>query len=107
MKDDASDTRGTSNTGQTMMGFALGAVVGAGLALLLAPASGGKTRERIASTARRWTKNARETLNDARETVGDFGADARSAVDAGRKAFRHDDQNSDPPRPAPQTAMKG
>jgi hypothetical protein len=35
---DAPDTRGSSSTGLTLMGFALGAVVGAGLALLLAPA---------------------------------------------------------------------
>jgi len=106
MKDDALDTRGTSNTGPTLIGFALGAVVGAGLALLLAPATGGKTRERIASTARRWTKNARQTLHDARDTVGELGADARSAVDAGRKAFQHGDQNSDPPRSAYKPAMK-
>ena len=107
MKDDALNTRGTSNTGTTLVGFAVGAVVGAGLALLLAPASGDRTRERLASTARRWTKNTRQTLNNARDTVGEFGADARSAVEAGRNAFKHDGQNSAPPRPAPKTAMKG
>jgi len=104
---DTSDTRGTSNTGLTVMGFALGALVGAGVALLLAPASGEKTRGEIASAARRWTKNARTTLDNARDTVADLGVDARSAVDAGRKAFKQSHQNSDESRMASRTAVKG
>ena len=104
---DTSDTRGTSNTGSTLMGFALGALVGAGVALLLAPASGDKTREQIASAARRWTKNARNTLDNARDTVADLGVDARSAVDAGRKAFKESHRNSDESRLPSGTVLKG
>ena len=104
---DTSDIRGTSNTGTNLMGFALGALVGAGVALLLAPASGEKTRGQIASAARRWTKNARNTLDNARETVTDLGVDARSAVEAGRKAFKQSHQNSDESRLASRTALKG
>ena len=87
---DAPDTRGSSNIGLTLMGFALGAVVGAGLALLLAPASGRRTRQRLATTARRWSESAGQTLDQARDTVTELGTDARSAVQAGQEAFRHD-----------------
>jgi gas vesicle protein len=87
---DTSDTRGTSKTGPTLMGLAVGAVVGAGLALLLAPDSGKRTRERLASTARRWSKNTRHTLDNARQTVTDLGTDAKSAVKAGQDTFLND-----------------
>ena len=109
---DAPDTRGTSNTGLTLMGFALGAVVGAGLALLLAPDSGRNTRQRLASTARRWSESAghtidqardtaeqtigrardtaERTIDQARDTVAELGTDAKSAIKAGRDAFQHD-----------------
>ena len=109
---DASEPRGTSNTGLTLMGFALGAVVGAGLALLLAPASGKRTRQRLASTARRWSTDAGHTIDEARDAMGhtideardamghtidqtrdavtELGTDAKSALQAGKDAFRHD-----------------
>jgi gas vesicle protein len=87
---DAPDTRGSSSTGLTLMGFALGAVVGAGLALLLAPASGRRTRQRLATTARRWSESAGHTLDQARDTVTELGTDAKSAVRAGQDAFLHD-----------------
>ena len=87
---DAPDTRGGSNAGMTLMGFALGAVVGAGLALLLAPESGKKTRQRLTSTARQWTQRAEDTIDQARDTVAELGADAQSALKAGQDAFQHD-----------------
>jgi gas vesicle protein len=87
---DTSHPRGTSNTGSTLMGFALGAVVGAGLALLLAPDSGKKTRQRLASTARDWSKSAGNTIDQARDTVSELGTDAMSAIKAGQDAFQHD-----------------
>jgi gas vesicle protein len=87
---DAPDIRGPSNTGSTLMGFALGAVVGAGLALLLAPESGKKTRERLASTARRWSEDAGHTIDQARDTVTELGTDAKFAIKAGQEAFAHD-----------------
>ena len=87
---DASDNRGTSNIGSTLVGFAFGAVVGAGLALLLAPDSGKKTRDRLASTARRWSENAEQTIDQARDTVTELGTDAKSAIKAGQDSFQHD-----------------
>ena len=87
---DALDNRGTTNMGSTLIGFALGAVIGAGVALLMAPDSGKKTRERLASNARRLGESAGHTLEKARDTVAGLGADAKSALKAGQEAFQHD-----------------
>jgi gas vesicle protein len=87
---DPTQPRSTSNAGAVLVGFALGAVVGAGLGILLAPDSGKKTRERIASTTRRWSRNAGEALEHARDTAVELGADAKSALKAGQEAFRQD-----------------
>ena len=87
---DNTHARGSSSTGSTLMGFAIGAAIGAGLALLLAPDSGKKTRQRLASTARDWTKSAGDTIDQARDTVSDLGVDAMSAIKAGQDAFQHD-----------------
>lgn len=75
---------------KTVIGFALGAIVGAGLALLLAPASGVETRQRLGETARRLGKDAKSRLDEARDKVTDLGSSARSAVQAGREAFLQD-----------------
>jgi len=84
------DTSQSSGTTNTLIGFALGAVVGAGLALLLAPDSGKKTRQRLASTARDWSKSAADTIDQARDTVSELGTDAMSAIKTGQDAFQHD-----------------
>jgi len=86
----------TSDTGSfaPILGFALGAVVGGALALLLAPASGEQTRRRIGTATRRMASGARDRFDEARETVSDaasgLGTDMKSALDAGRDAFQHD-----------------
>lgn len=87
---DVQDNRGTTNIGSTLMGFAFGAVVGAGVALLMAPDSGKRTRQRLSSAARHLGENAEHTFEQARDTVSELGADARSAIKAGQDAFLHD-----------------
>ena len=77
-----------------VIGFAVGALLGGVLGVLLAPASGEKTRRRIGETARRMGSDARQGVEQARDTVTDAAtgltADVKSAIDAGREAFRHD-----------------
>jgi len=87
---DTSNNTGMSNTATTLMSLALGAVVGAGIALLLAPDSGKRTRQRLLYTARRWSDKAGHTIDQARDTVTDLGTDARSAVKAGQETFMKD-----------------
>jgi gas vesicle protein len=63
-----------------MTGFFVGALVGAGLALLLAPASGGETRRRLTDTARRFGETAKEKMEDVKHH-------AERAAESGREAF--------------------
>lgn len=87
------------------MSFVLGALVGAGIALLVAPARGEETRHRVADAARRLRQNAGQKLNQARDTINEFRQDARSAVDQGREAFKQTTQQRHEPmhetRPTP------
>ena len=61
--------------------FVLGALVGAGLALLLAPQSGEETQEEIKKQARRFRVHAEERVRAAQEEL-------RDAVESGRQAAR-------------------
>jgi gas vesicle protein len=77
-----------------VIGFAVGALVGGVLGVLLAPASGEKTRRRIGETARRMGSDAYHTVDDARASMSEaatgLGSDVKNAIDAGREALRHD-----------------
>jgi gas vesicle protein len=98
---DATEPRSSSNAGSTLIGFAIGAVVGAGLAFLLAPEDGKRTRARLARGARQSGQLAADSLDQARSvtgdaltqarsTVTDLGDDVLSAVKAGRDSFAKD-----------------
>lgn len=69
-----------------MLKFIAGLVCGAGVGLLIAPASGEDTRRRLAQAVRDPEELARETVTNIREKAGDMGADlgrqaAQKAVD--------------------------
>ena len=98
---DPTDTRNSSSAGPVLLGFAIGAAVGAGLALLLAPASGKQTRGRLAAGARQSGRLAEAALDQARSAAGDavqqarsaaedLGHDVLTAVQAGRDSFTQD-----------------
>jgi gas vesicle protein len=105
------ETRQGNDDGRSLapvIGFAAGALVGGVLALLLAPASGEQTRQRLGNAARRLSHDARHTLEEARGTVSKaasgLGTDVKAAVEAGREAFRHDGEPHEP-RSASQIAQ--
>lgn len=92
--------------GSALMGFVAGAVVGAGLALLFAPASGADTRKKLGQVAGRvrdgvgeqihhakeYVGHAKERVGDqigsAKERLGELKSDVNTAIDSGREAFR-------------------
>ena len=66
------------NSGSIMVAFVIGALTGAAVALLFAPATGEETREYLGQKAR----EGKAKLKEQRESV-------LSAVDRGREAFTH------------------
>src|SRR6185436_15993530 len=77
-----------SGAGSILLAFILGAVSGAALALLYAPASGRETRDYLGEKAREGRDRAtaaaergREFVNQGRETIA-------TAIDRGREAYQ-------------------
>jgi gas vesicle protein len=77
-----------AGAGSILLAFILGAVSGAAVALLYAPASGNETREYLGEKAREGRERAaaaaekgREILNQGKETLS-------TAIDRGREAYQ-------------------
>jgi gas vesicle protein len=77
-----------AGAGSVLLAFILGAVSGAAVALLYAPAAGRETREFLGERAREGRERAaaaaekgREILNQGRETL-------TTAIDRGREAYQ-------------------
>ena len=68
-------------------GFMIGAIVGAGLALLLAPASGGETRRRIGDTARKLGSAARDKFEDLKSSASGVAEDLKAGAEAARETY--------------------
>ena len=66
------------NSGSVMVAFVIGALTGAAVALLFAPATGEETRDYLGQKAR----EGKAKLKEQRDSV-------LSAVDRGREAFTH------------------
>ena len=67
-------------------GLAIGALIGAGAALLMAPQPGRKTRKQIARTAEDWTDVASDRLESAGERLQDAAEDVRKVADDAKQA---------------------
>jgi gas vesicle protein len=86
----------------SLVAFLLGAAVGAGVALLVAPGSGEETRRRLGDAARRVGEGATDKLNTVKDEVRHRAGDVRSAISAGKEAYRQ--SRSEEPAPT-STAM--
>lgn len=85
MNDEASCAR---NAGGYMIAFTVGAILGAGLALLYAPRSGKETREMLAQKGRELKDKADEKREDAQAFIERKKAEFAAAVEAGKQAIR-------------------
>ena len=78
----------SSSGGTVMLAFLVGALTGAAVALLFAPASGEETREYLGQRAREGRARAREALEQGREVYQRQREHLTSAVERGREAFQ-------------------
>ena len=83
------------SSGSVMIAFVVGALAGAAVALLLAPASGEETREYLGKKAREGTDKAREAMDQGREYYEHQRENIVTAVDRGRDAFQQARERGD------------
>ncbi len=81
-------------SGGILLAFLAGGLVGAGLAILYAPASGRETRERITGVAEDLKKKTEQLTGDVKQKVEGFVEEERTvlkaAYDAGRDAMNRE-----------------
>jgi len=77
----------SDNRTDALMAFLLGAAVGAGVALLLAPASGEETRRTLTDRARRLGEDLDDKLKTAKDELKHRAGDVKTAIGAGRDAY--------------------
>ena len=78
----------SSGAGGILAAFFLGGVVGAAVALLLAPASGQETREFLGEKAREGRAKASETARQTRDVLNRQRETIAAAIERGREAYR-------------------
>lgn len=85
--------------GTVIVAFVLGAITGAAVALLVAPASGEETRRTLAEKAREGRERAGEAAKQGREFVNRQKNTVSSAIDRGREADQQARAGSVSPTP--------
>jgi len=76
--------------GGYLTAFAIGALAGAGIALLYAPRSGKETRELIADKGRALKGQAHDAIAHAHDYIDGKKAEIVAAVEAGKEAMREE-----------------
>ena len=74
--------------GSVLLAFLLGAVSGAALALLYAPASGEQTREYLGDKAREGRARAADAAAKGREAINQGRETLTNAIERGREAYQ-------------------
>ena len=77
-----------SGAGSVLLAFLLGAVSGAALALLYAPAAGEETREYLGERAREGRAKAAEAAARGREVIKEGRETLTNAIERGREAYQ-------------------
>ena len=74
--------------GSVITAFVLGAVAGAAVALLMAPAAGDETRRILAAKAREGADKAAEAARQAREFAERHRGTVSTAIERGKEAYQ-------------------
>ena len=82
-------------SGSMMVAFVFGALTGAAVALLFAPATGEETRELLGQKAREGKAKAREAVDQGREYYRSQRENLVTAVERGREAFQQSRERGD------------
>lgn len=77
-----------SGGGTVVLAFLAGAIAGAAVALLFAPAPGEETRQLIGEKAREGRERAAEAARQGREFLNKQRETVRSAIERGRDAYQ-------------------
>jgi gas vesicle protein len=77
-----------SGAGSILLAFILGAVSGAAVALLYAPASGRETRDYLGEKARESKERAAKAAEKSREMINQGRETLTTAIDRGREAYQ-------------------
>jgi gas vesicle protein len=77
-----------AGAGSVMLAFLIGAVTGAAVALLYAPATGAETREFLTDKAREGADRAKEAAEKGRQAVKEGRETLVNAIERGRDAFQ-------------------
>ena len=80
----------SSHVGGYLAAFAIGALIGTGVALLYAPRSGKETRELLAKKGRELKGKATDALDDAKDFIEGKKAELAAAIEAGKDAMREE-----------------
>jgi gas vesicle protein len=77
-----------AGAGSILLAFLLGAVSGAAVALLYAPATGRETREYLGERAREGRERANVMAEKGRQIVNEGRETLATAIDRGREAYQ-------------------
>jgi gas vesicle protein len=90
-------SRNESNGGAVLLAFLAGAISGAAVALLFAPASGDETRQFLSDKARESRERALAAAREGRDAVRRQREHLATAVERGREAYnkaRHGEETA-------------
>jgi gas vesicle protein len=89
--------RDDSAAGTIILAFVMGAITGAAVALLMAPATGEEMRRMLGEKAREGADRANEAARQGRDFINRQRETVASAIERGREAYQQARSGANPP----------